>query len=75
MYIAPGGTPPERQLFVQWKKQDKEPTELNYKVQLIGAKPPRDYFWIRIPTENHQTEDGTLCRTIEIRMTYKCYRY
>lgn len=40
--------------------------ELNYKVQLIGAKPPRDYFWIRIPTENYQseTENGTLYKTI-----------
>ena len=36
----------ECQLFIQWESQLQEPAKLRYKVDLLGAKHPANYFLI-----------------------------
>ena len=38
------GTLCECQLFIHWESKLQEPAELQYRVDLLGAKPPKDYF-------------------------------
>ena len=41
---AAGRWIPGCQLILEWEGEDQKPVRLRHKVQLIGAKPPNNYF-------------------------------
>jgi len=55
--FEPGQWIPECQLIVEWEKEDQRPVRLRHKVDLIGAKAPRDFFHLIL----NPTMEGTYC--------------
>jgi len=48
--FVPGCRVPSCQLYVQWSGQQQQPMELVHRVDLLGAKQPYNFFFIRRPT-------------------------
>ena len=46
--FKPGRWIPTCQLIVEWKRKDHIPVELMHKVDLIGAKPPFNFFHLKL---------------------------
>ena len=46
--FAAGQWIPGCQLILQWEGEDQKPVRLRHKVQLIGAKPPYNYFYLTL---------------------------
>ena len=46
--FEPGQWIPECQLLVQWEKKDHRPMQLRHRVDLLGAKAPRNFFHLTI---------------------------
>ena len=48
--FVPGSELPSCQLYVKWSGQQEQPPELLHRVKLLGAKEPKNFFLIRLPT-------------------------
>ena len=48
-HFVPGSQVPSCQLYVKWTGQQEWPPELLYRVKLLGAKEPNNFFLIRLP--------------------------
>ena len=57
-HFVPGSQVPSCQLYVEWTRQQEQPVQLMYRVKLLGAKEPNNFFLIRIPAP--QGEDVTV---------------
>ena len=50
----------ECQLFLHWESECQKPAKLRYKVDLLGAKPPTNFFHIILDTVPDSTLTGIL---------------
>ena len=48
-HFVPGSQLPSCQLYVEWTGQQERPMQLIYRVKLLGAKEPNNFFLIRLP--------------------------
>ena len=62
-HFVPGSQVPSCQLYVEWTRQQEQPVQLMYRVKLLGAKEPNNFFLIRIPVPQgeHVTVTVRIC--------------